>query len=207
MPRTGALSASAEGPAGPSREGTDAAASAGGPTPVTPRLAHRQRPSDVFPVEWVRLSGDRFRVTARWPAEHVFFAPVDDRHHDPMVVGETLRQTSMVLAHAEFGAPADTHFVMRDLEVLTDPSGLLLSEAAEPVTVDVVCSEIRRRGRGLHSMRTTMEFRRAGRLVARGTGSTGCTSPAAYRRLRARQLAAVGAPIPLLPALPPARVG
>ncbi|CAL9480959.1 ScbA/BarX family gamma-butyrolactone biosynthesis protein [Streptomyces sp. enrichment culture] len=183
------------------------AAPAGGPTPVTPQLAHRPRLSDVFPVEWVRISADRFRVTARWPAEHAFFAPVDDRHHDPMIVGETLRQTSMALAHAEFGAPADTHFVMRDLEVVTDPSGLLLSEAAEPVTVDVVCSEVRRRGRGLHSMRTTMEFRRAGRLVARGTGSTGCTSPAAYRRLRARQLAAVGARIPLLPAIPPAQVG
>lgn len=207
MPQTGDLDASAEDPTGPPRGGAGTSAPFGGPTPVTAELAHRSSPSDVFPAEWVRLSGHRFRVTAHWPAEHAFFAPVDDRHQDPMVVGETLRQTSMVLAHAEFGAPADTHFVMRDLKVLTDPSGLRLTEAGEPVTVDVVCSEIRRRGQGLHSMRTTMEFHRAGRLVARGTGSTGCTSPAAYRRLRARQLAALGARIPLLPAIPPARVG
>ena len=169
----------------------------GARTRVTTELAHRPRAADVFPVEWVRLSDVRFRVTARWPADHAFFGPVGDRHQDPMIVGETLRQTSMALAHAEFGAPADTHFVMRDLDVLTDPDRLLLADADEPVTVDVVCSEVRRRGRGLNSMRTTMEFRRAGRLVARGTGSTGCTSPAAYRRLRERQLAAQGARIPL----------
>jgi hypothetical protein len=175
--------------------------------PVTKELAHRTTEADVFPVRWRRISETRFRFTAHWPAAHAFFGPVDDRHQDPMVVGETLRQASMVLAHAEFGAPADTHFVMWDLTVHTDPSALLLSDAAEPVDVDVVCSEIRRRGRGLHSMRTTMEFHRAGRFVARGTGSTGCTSPLAYRRLRARQLAEVGTPVPLLPGISPALAG
>ncbi|GAB2734509.1 ScbA/BarX family gamma-butyrolactone biosynthesis protein [Streptomyces bullii] len=174
---------------------------------VTKELAHRTRESDVFPTHWRRLSDTRFLVTAYWPAVHAFFRPVDDRHQDPMVVGETLRQTSMALAHAEFGVPADTHFVMWDMDVTVDPAALLLADAAEPVAVHVVCSEIRRRGRGLSSMRTTMQFRRAGRLVARGTGSTGCTSPAAYRRLRARQLAAVGTPVPLPPGIPPELVG
>ncbi|MEU0199210.1 MULTISPECIES: ScbA/BarX family gamma-butyrolactone biosynthesis protein [unclassified Streptomyces] len=172
-------------------------------TTVTKELAHRTTDTDVFPTRWSRISDTRFRFTAHWPAAHPFFGPVDDRHQDPMVVGETLRQASMVLAHAEFGAPADTHFVMWDLTVSTDPSALLLSDAAEPVEIDVVCSEIRRRGRGLASMRTTMEFRRAGRFVARGTGSTGCTSPLAYRRLRGRQLAEVGTPVPLLPGIAP----
>ncbi|WP_262505447.1 ScbA/BarX family gamma-butyrolactone biosynthesis protein [Streptomyces sp. TRM68367] len=176
-------------------------------TRVTKELAHRTTESDVFPTHWTRLSDTRFRVTAHWPADHPFFGPVDDRHQDPMVVGETLRQTSMALAHAEFGAPADTHFVMRDLEIRTDLAALLLADAAEPVEIDVECSEIRRRGRGLGSVRTTMEFRRAGKLVARGTGSTGCTSPAAYQRLRARQLAALGTPVPLIPGVPPEQVG
>ncbi|MFH9038734.1 ScbA/BarX family gamma-butyrolactone biosynthesis protein [Streptomyces sp. NPDC017966] len=179
----------------------------GARTRVTTELAHRPRAEDVFPVEWLRLSDVRFRVTARWPADHTFFGPVDDRHQDPMIIGETLRQTSMALAHAEFGAPADTHFVMRDLDISTDPDRLLLADADEPVTVDVVCSEVRRRGRGLNSMRTTMEFRRAGRLVARGTGSTGCTSPAAYRRLRERQLTARMARIPLPEPVSPELVG
>ncbi|MER7403283.1 ScbA/BarX family gamma-butyrolactone biosynthesis protein [Streptomyces sp. NPDC000070] len=176
-------------------------------TAVTKELAHRTTEADVFPAQWRRISESRFRFTAHWPATHLFFGPVDDHHQDPMIVGETLRQASMVLAHAEFGAPADTHFVMWDLTVHTDPSALLLSDAAEPVDVDVVCSEIRRRGRGLHSMRTTMEFRRAGRFVARGTGSTGCTSPLAYRRLRHKQLAALGTPVPLLPGISPALAG
>ncbi|PNG17060.1 ScbA protein [Streptomyces cahuitamycinicus] len=153
------------------------------------------------------MSDTRFRFTAQWPAAHPFFGPVDDRHQDPMIVGETLRQASMVLAHAEFGAPADTHFVMWDLTVRVDPTALLLAEASEPVEFDVVCSEIRRRGRGLRSMRTTMEFRRAGRFVARGTGSTGCTSPRAYRRLRAGRLNALDTPVPLLAGIAPQAAG
>ncbi|GGY28938.1 ScbA/BarX family gamma-butyrolactone biosynthesis protein [Streptomyces djakartensis] len=176
-------------------------------TSVTKELAHRTAETDVFPARWRRISDTRFRFTAHWPAAHAFFGPVDDHHQDPMIVGETLRQASMVLAHAEFGAPEDTHFVMYDLTVSTDPSALLLPDAGEPVEIDVVCSEIRRRGRGLHSMRTTMEFRRAGRFVARGTGSTGCTSPLAYRRLRARQLADLGTPVPLLPGISPEVAG
>ncbi|MFF7767154.1 ScbA/BarX family gamma-butyrolactone biosynthesis protein [Streptomyces massasporeus] len=176
-------------------------------TAVTKELAHRTTETDVFPARWVRISGTRFRFTAHWPAAHAFFGPVDGRHQDPMIVGETLRQASMVLAHAEFGAPADTHFVMWDLTVHVDPSALLLADAAEPVEFDVVCSEVRRRGRGLHSMRTTMEFRRAGRLVARGTGSTGCTSPRAYRRLRAGRLNATDTPVPLLPGISPQTAG
>ncbi|MBB4713892.1 ScbA/BarX family gamma-butyrolactone biosynthesis protein [Streptomyces luteogriseus] len=176
-------------------------------TVVTKELAHRNTETDVFPARWTRISDTRFRFTAHWPAAHAFFGPVDDRHQDPMVVGETLRQASMVLAHAEFGAPADTHFVMWDLTVRLDPSALLLADAAEPVEFDVVCSEVRRRGSGLHSMRTTMEFRRAGRLVASGTGSTGCTSPRAYRRLRAAKLSALDTPVPLLPGIAPRTAG
>ncbi|MFF5365861.1 ScbA/BarX family gamma-butyrolactone biosynthesis protein [Streptomyces sp. NPDC013187] len=174
---------------------------------VTKELAHRTTETDVFPTRWTRISDSRFRFTAHWPAAHPFFGPVDDRHQDPMVVGETLRQASMVLAHAEFGAPADTHFVMWDMTLRFDPTALLLADAAEPVEFDVVCSEVRRSGRGLHSMRTTMEFRRAGRLVARGTGSTACTSQRAYRRLRADRLDASDRPVPLLAGIAPHTAG
>ncbi|MEU6525981.1 ScbA/BarX family gamma-butyrolactone biosynthesis protein [Streptomyces sp. NPDC046924] len=213
MPQSGPSSTSTEDQTGqgggPANAAGQAAGAHAGPgtTRVTERLAHRTRAADVFPTGWIRLSDLAFRVTARWPADHSFFGPADDRHQDPMIIGETLRQTSMALAHAEFGTPLDTHFVMWDLSVTSDLSGLLLVDAAEPVTIDVVCSEVRRRGRGLSSMRTTMEFRRAGRLVARGTGSTGCTSPAAYRRLRARQLDAMDSAIPLLPPVAPELVG
>ncbi|MFD3732444.1 ScbA/BarX family gamma-butyrolactone biosynthesis protein [Streptomyces sp. NPDC058632] len=212
MPQPGATSTPTEDQTGQrsapaTTAGQSAGASADTVTRVTAELAHRTRATDVFPTEWVRLSDRDFRVTAHWPADHSFFGPVDDLHQDPMIVAETLRQTTMALAHAEFGAPLDTHFVMWDLGISTAPSELLLANAAEPVTVDVVCSEVRRRGRGLSSMRTVMEFHRAGRLVARGTGSMGCTSPAAYRRLRAGQPAGLYNAIPPLPPVPHELVG
>ncbi|CAL9509665.1 hypothetical protein SUDANB108_03635 [Streptomyces sp. enrichment culture] len=210
MPRTGPSSALTDDQTGrggrPANATTTVVENAPQRT-VTKELAHRTRETDVFPTRWSRVSDTRFRFLAHWPAAHPFFGPVDGVHQDPMIVGETLRQASMVLAHAEFGAPADTHFVMWDLTVFTDPDALLLADAAEPVVVDVVCSEIRRRGRGLAGMRTTMEFHRAGRFVARGTGSTGCTSPLAYRRLRQEQLAAMDKPVPLLPGIAPGLAG
>ncbi|MEF9905052.1 ScbA/BarX family gamma-butyrolactone biosynthesis protein [Streptomyces sp. P9-A2] len=206
MPQSGATSTPTEDRTGQRSAPATTAGQAVGAltvTRVTAELAHRTRAADIFPTEWVRLSELDFRVTAHWPADHSFFGPVDDLRQDPMIVAETLRQTTMALAHAEFGAPLDTHFVMWDLGISTVPSELLLADAAEPVTVDVVCSEVRRRGRGLSSMRTTMEFHRAGRLVARGTGSMGCTSPAAYRRLRAGQPGSPGSPGTAIPPLPP----
>ncbi|MFC6054953.1 ScbA/BarX family gamma-butyrolactone biosynthesis protein, partial [Streptomyces pratens] len=210
MPQSGATSTPTEdrtGQRSAPATTTGQAADALAVTRVTAELAHRTRAADIFPTEWVRLSELDFRVTAHWPADHSFFGPVDDFHQDPMIVAETLRQTTMALAHAEFGAPLDTHFVMWDLGISTVPSELLLADAAEPVTIDVVCSEVRRRGRGLSSMRTIMEFHRAGRLVARGTGSMGCTSPAAYRRLRAGQPADPDTAIPPLPPVPHELVG
>ncbi|OXS30460.1 ScbA/BarX family gamma-butyrolactone biosynthesis protein [Streptomyces sp. XY006] len=210
MLRTGPSSALTDDQTGRAARPANATASVVENAPhrtVTKELAHRTTETDVFPTRWSRISDTRFRFTAHWPAAHPFFGPVDAIHQDPMIVGETLRQASMVLAHAEFGAPADTHFVMWDLTVLTDPGALLLADAAEPVVVDVVCSEIRRRGRGLAGMRTTMEFRRAGRFVARGTGSTGCTSPLAYRRLRAGRLDAMDKPVPALPGIEPGLTG
>ncbi|MFE9937554.1 ScbA/BarX family gamma-butyrolactone biosynthesis protein [Streptomyces hirsutus] len=206
MPQSGATSTPTGDRTGRrSAPATTIGQAAGTPTAtrVTAELAHRTRAADIFPTEWVRLSEFGFRVTAYWPADHSFFGPVDDLHQDPMIIAETLRQTTMALAHAEFGAPLDTHFVMGDLGISTAPSELLLADAAEPVTVDVVCSGVRRRGRGLSSMRTVMEFHRAGRLVARGTGGMGCTSPAAYRRLRAGQLAGPGTAISPSPPVPP----
>uniref|UniRef100_UPI0031DF2C83 ScbA/BarX family gamma-butyrolactone biosynthesis protein n=1 Tax=Streptomyces hawaiiensis TaxID=67305 RepID=UPI0031DF2C83 len=207
-PAPAAQAPAAEAPAPPSPvTGRSAPHSRTAAAVVTKELAHRTTETDVFPTRWTRISDSRFHFTAHWPAAHPFFGPVDDRHQDPMVVGETLRQASMVLAHAEFGAPADTHFVMWDMTVRFDPTALLLADAAEPVEFDVVCSEVRRGGRGLHSMRTTMEFRRAGRLVARGTGSTGCTSQRVYRRLRADRLDAFDRPVPLLAGIAPHTAG
>jgi hypothetical protein len=210
MPRTGPSSARTDdhtGREGPPANRTTTVVENAPQTTVTKELAHRSSDTDVFPARWSRISDTRFRFTAHWPAAHAFFGPVDGIHQDPMVVGETLRQASMVLAHAEFGAPADTRFVMWDLTVRTDPAALLLTDAAEPVVIDVVCSEIRRRGRGLAGMRTTMEFHRAGRFIARGTGSTGCTSPLAYRRLRGSRADAVDTPVPLLPGIDPRLAG
>ncbi|WP_244317521.1 ScbA/BarX family gamma-butyrolactone biosynthesis protein [Streptomyces bauhiniae] len=174
---------------------------------ATGELVHRPDADDAFPVEWTRLAEHRYLVVADWPAAHRFFAPLPGGVQDPLLVAETMRQTAMMLAHAEYGVPADHHFVMWDMEYALGTADFGLSDASGRVDVVVECSEVQMRARSLAGMRVRLTFERGGRLLATSTGSLSCTSDRAYRRLRGDKLAAAGDPVPLLDGVPPERVG
>ncbi|WP_254705873.1 ScbA/BarX family gamma-butyrolactone biosynthesis protein [Streptomyces vilmorinianum] len=174
---------------------------------VTSDAVHRTDPADIFPTGWAPLTDTRYSVSAHWPLTHRFYAPVSDSHQDPLLVAETMRQTAMLLAHREFGVPVGDQFVMWDLWYDASPTALALDGTDAEITVDVICSDIKRRGRGLSGMYVSMVLTRAGQLLATGGGRISCTSAPAYRRLRGDRMALVGAPVPLLPALPPRAVG
>ncbi|CAM5549252.1 ScbA protein [Streptomyces tanashiensis] len=74
-------------------------------TYVPGEFVHRADPADIIPTGWTQLAENRFSVSARWPAAHPFFSPVAGDRHDPVLVAETIRQTTMLVAHAEFGVP------------------------------------------------------------------------------------------------------
>ncbi|MGW5307027.1 ScbA/BarX family gamma-butyrolactone biosynthesis protein [Streptomyces griseoluteus] len=174
---------------------------------ATGDLVHRPDADDAFPVEWTRLAADRYLVVADWPAAHRFFAPLPGGIQDPLLVAETMRQTAMMLAHAEYGVPADHHFVMWDMEYTLATADFGLEEASGRVDVVVECSEVQMRARSLAGMRVRLTFQRGGRLLATSTGSLSCTSARAYRRLRGDRLDAAGDRPPLPDGLPPERVG
>ncbi|MEJ8642009.1 ScbA/BarX family gamma-butyrolactone biosynthesis protein [Streptomyces sp. MS1.HAVA.3] len=154
---------------------------------VSEQLVHRTSAADVLPTGWTRLGGDRFLVLARWPHDHPSFRPVAGLP-SPILISETLRQTAMMLAHAEFGVPLGHHFVMWDITHVAHPERLPAGTAPAEVTVEVTCSDVRRRGSGLAGMDCHMDIRSRGRIVASGGGALTVTSPAAYRRLRAERL-------------------
>ncbi|MER8087727.1 ScbA/BarX family gamma-butyrolactone biosynthesis protein [Streptomyces sp. NPDC058316] len=170
-------------------------------------LVHRSDGEDIFPTGWTRQTETQFSVSARWPHAHRFFAPVSGRHQDPLLIAETMRQTTMLLGHAAFDVPVGDQFVMWELAYVSEPGQLLVGEASWDITVDVSCSRIRRRGRSIGSMHVELLLHRLGTVLASGGGRISCTSAKVYGRLRGDRQHLIGAPIPLLPAVAPGEVG
>ncbi|MFF0479166.1 ScbA/BarX family gamma-butyrolactone biosynthesis protein [Streptomyces sp. NPDC004284] len=179
----------------------------GATTHVPGEFVHRSDPADIFPTGWTRLTEDRFSVSARWPAVHPFFSPVAGDRHDPVLVAETIRQTTMLLAHAEFGVPVEDQFVMWGLHYTADAEMLAVDGLSSEVTLDVLCADLDIRRGVLRSMNTSVVLTRDGRHLATGGSRTRCTSALAYRRIRGERMAVLGRPVPLMPCVAPELVG
>ncbi|MEX0173273.1 ScbA/BarX family gamma-butyrolactone biosynthesis protein [Streptomyces sp. LMG1-1-1.1] len=174
---------------------------------VPGEFVHRADPADIIPTGWTQLGDDRFSVTAHWPATHPFFSPVAGDRHDPVLVAETIRQATMLVAHAELGVPVEDQFVMWGLHYTADPDALAVDGLSSDITLDVVCSELGSRGGRLGNLRTTVVLTRDGRHLATGGALARATSAQAYRRIRGERMAALGRPVPLIPGVDPHLVG
>ncbi|MFI0990724.1 ScbA/BarX family gamma-butyrolactone biosynthesis protein [Streptomyces exfoliatus] len=179
----------------------------GATTHVPGEFVHRADPADIIPTGWTQLRENRFSVSARWPAEHPFFSPVAGDRHDPVLVAETIRQATMLIAHAEFGVPVDDQFVMWGLSYTADPDALTVDGLSSDLTVDVVCSDLSSGGGRLRDLRTTVVLTRDDRFLGTGSALARCTSAPAYRRIRGARMAALGRPVPLIPGVAPHLVG
>ncbi|MFE1500438.1 AfsA-related hotdog domain-containing protein, partial [Streptomyces albidoflavus] len=168
-------------------------------THVPGEFVHRADPADIIPTDWTRLRENRFSVSARWPASLPFFSPVAGVRHDPVLVAETIRQTTTLVAHAELGVPLDDQFVIWSLFYSADPDALAVDGLSPDVHVDVICSDLTSRGGRLRKLRVSMVLTRDDRLLATGGGVARCTSALAYRRMRGERMKALGRPVPLIP--------
>ncbi len=180
------------------------------PRQVPLELVHRVRPEDAFPTSWRRLDETRFSVSARWPDNHQFYCPVL-RWHDPLLVVETMRQASILVAHAGLGVPLGYHLLLSEMEYDCRSSELASApgqptRAGTDVEVEVACSQLKHRAGRLVQMRTAWEIRAGGRLLARGEGQARLTSPQVYRRLRAEHCTPVVS-VPTAPPVPAELVG
>jgi hypothetical protein len=174
---------------------------------ATGELCHRPDPEDRFPVDWLRLAEHRFLVSVHWPAAHRFFAPLPDGRQDPLLVAETTRQATMMLAHAEFGVPIGDQFVMRELGYRVETPDFTVHSASGAIDVVVECSDVQLRAGRLVGMRVDLRFQRLGRVLATSMGILVCTSARVYRRLRGERMSAPSRPVPLLPAVAPHETG
>ena len=154
-------------------------------TRTVPReFVHRAAVAEVLLTGWERVDGVLFRMSAQWPRGHSFFSALPTGHHDPMLAAETIRQAGTLLAHAEFGVPLGSRFMMSELHFTVVPEHSLVGAAPADLDLEVSCTEVRPRGRSIAGMRVDVAIRREGALVAHGGGQLGCISATAYDRLR-----------------------
>lgn len=175
-------------------------------TTVPKELVHRAGIAEVLLTDWERNDGHHFTVTAQWPRLHGFFATLEG-YHDPLLIAETVRQTGLLLAHAEFGVPLGHHFLMRDLAYDSRADRLHLAPTPATITLHITCTDIKHRGTHLAGLRFDALIHRDGQPAATATATLACVSPAVYRRLRATTTDHPTPPPPLTHPTPPHHVG
>ncbi|MFC9361410.1 ScbA/BarX family gamma-butyrolactone biosynthesis protein [Rhodococcus sp. NPDC057014] len=176
--------------------------------PVPRRYVHRQAVAEVFLTDCAELpEANGFAVAAQWPRLHGFYRARGGLY-DPMLLGETLRQAAIYLAHSRYQVPLNRRFVMQDLHFRAHLDALEVGPAAADVTATAALSDLVYRGEVLSSLRVELRFWLADREIGSASGVAVALPPTAYARAR---WGAVGprtpGPARCGTAVPPAVVG
>jgi len=177
-------------------------------TATVPRqLVHRAAVAETFLTSWKRTGAHRFRLFAQWPRAHQLHVSPDRSAYEPLLVAETVRQCGALFAHAEYDAPLDHCFVLKELRLSTHPEHLAVGAApAEPV-LDVTVFDVRHRAGRPAALRYDTVVRVGGERVATAHIAVSWISESVYRRLRGGRTAATVSTLPMPPALPATAVG
>ncbi|MDH6576300.1 ScbA/BarX family gamma-butyrolactone biosynthesis protein [Kitasatospora sp. MAP5-34] len=176
-------------------------------TTVPKELVHRAAVAEVLLTRWLRHDASHFSASAQWPRGHSFFKSPDGVHYDSMLVAETIRQVSTLIAHAEFDVPLTSHSLMGDLDYTADLDLLKVGGTPADLELSVTCTEIRRTGGQVSKIRFDVVFFRDGRQAASGSAVAAFIRPEVYRRVRGDRLSTTRAELPLLTPVAPRLVG
>ncbi|MEE1757458.1 ScbA/BarX family gamma-butyrolactone biosynthesis protein [Streptomyces sp. SP18CS02] len=166
---------------------------------VPKEYVHLRNEETIYVTGWTRLGPDDFSLTARWPAHS------GEWRYDPRMLAQLIRQSGLVIAHAEYSVPTAHQTLLHDFNYSVEPAFRLPRGRAVDLDVEVGVSRTRHNGRAALSM--DIRVLRDGVLMARADSQFGWISPAAYRRLRGEHLTVDWARWPLPAPLPPESVG
>ncbi|MEU6231925.1 ScbA/BarX family gamma-butyrolactone biosynthesis protein [Kitasatospora sp. NPDC047058] len=154
---------------------------------VSRHLVHRAAVSEVLITGWQSTGPYDFLVGAQWPRQHGSHRLPGVRHHDPLLLAETVRQAGLLIGHVGFGVPRGHQFALDELCYALGPDGvdgLAATAAPACLMLEIGCHDVRMRNGRLASLRVQAEIRRDGRPVGRAAGQLRVYSPVAYARLR-----------------------
>ncbi|WP_180686763.1 ScbA/BarX family gamma-butyrolactone biosynthesis protein [Streptomyces gossypiisoli] len=147
-------------------------------------LVHRAAVSEVLLTGVRPHRRDVYRVGAQWARGHSYYGPVAGRWHDPMLLGESIRQAGLLLAHQALGIPQGQRFLTKSTSFEITEEGARLAGAPANVVLEVTLKDIRCRREHVVSFACDVLAHRDGTLIGHGYAATDCVAPAVYRRLR-----------------------
>ncbi|KDQ68213.1 ScbA/BarX family gamma-butyrolactone biosynthesis protein [Streptomyces halstedii] len=145
---------------------------------VPKEYAHLSRDSALLVTGWRRREDGVFSLTVRWPA------PEGEMPYDPRVLTQTVRQTGLVIAHAEYGVPLSHQTLLHSFDFTVVPGFRVPSDEPAALTVEIALAEPKKRGRAVGSLGMDIRLFHDTVMVARADCDFGWISPAVFRRLR-----------------------
>ncbi|MEU0254428.1 ScbA/BarX family gamma-butyrolactone biosynthesis protein [Streptomyces sp. NPDC006184] len=168
-----------------SREGR----SAPGSTPVLDRvpreLVHKLAESEVLLTGCRTVAPDTFLVTARRPAHHAFYGPVNGLS-DPLFAAESIRQAVPLLSHVAYDVPFGHRQSWDHYRQTLLPAALTDGATAADTELRISCTDVVRRAGRLASLTMRVGLVRDGLPLGTAELAFHNHPPAVYRRLRGR---------------------
>ncbi|MFJ3586746.1 ScbA/BarX family gamma-butyrolactone biosynthesis protein [Streptomyces sp. NPDC090127] len=145
---------------------------------VPKEFVHLHDESSVVITGWDRCDDAFFTLTAQWPATAV------EGPCDPRVLAQTVRQSGLLITHAEYSIPLSHQTLLYDFNYTVHPDFRVSPAEPTDLDIEIRTTETRRSGRVISALRMDIHILREGATVARADCEFGWVSPAAYRRLR-----------------------
>ncbi|WP_423918681.1 ScbA/BarX family gamma-butyrolactone biosynthesis protein [Frigoribacterium sp. 2-23] len=155
------------------------------------RFVHRRQLREVLLTPAVQTSACTFVMGAQWPREHAFYT-TDFTRPDSALVAETIRQSTILLAHTMYDVPLTAAFLMPAMSGSTYPAETPWSE--DQLVVSSTVTRIARGRDAVTALRNEVVIEGAGHVLARGHGDARIVEQATYERLRAGRTKRPSAP-------------
>ncbi|GHG91373.1 ScbA/BarX family gamma-butyrolactone biosynthesis protein [Streptomyces lanatus] len=140
--------------------------------------AHLRREEYLLVTGSRRLAAGEFALGVRWPAVQ------GDLPYDPRILAQTIRQTGLVVAHAEYGVPLTHQTMLSTLSFRIAPGLRIPRGRTSALDVHVTVSEAGGRRRTTSALHMTFQVLRDGEPLARAESEFTWISERVYDRLR-----------------------
>ncbi|MFF7166663.1 ScbA/BarX family gamma-butyrolactone biosynthesis protein [Streptomyces sp. NPDC008086] len=143
---------------------------------------HLKHDDAVLIDSWQRVSENSFTLRLHWPA-----AP-PGQPYDPRLLTQTIRQSGLAIAHAEYGVPLEHQTLLNWLDLTVSPDFRVPDTTSATLLVDLTVAPGKSARRAAHAMHMDIRTAPDAAPAVRADTEFCWISPAAYRRVRGDHL-------------------
>ncbi|WP_128380669.1 ScbA/BarX family gamma-butyrolactone biosynthesis protein [Streptomyces cavernae] len=139
---------------------------------------HLKRQESVLVANWRRRGSHTFTLDLKWPAVQ------GDLPYDPRILAQSIRQSGLVIAHAEYDVPLDHQTILKTLDFTVAPGFRVPRGRPSILRVEVDVSAPQLGRRTPNALHMALRILHGTTTVAQVESGFGWISPPVYRRLR-----------------------